>query len=168
MSNTRLTHEEKNILKKSISFEFRLISIYYKSFFKIILFLSLMMVLSSFFIKLNFTFLNGLYIFLGVLFLLFLITYENLWKIAKVYLDINNDKKISTKILDFELITNEEVSFIKDNMNGSLFKINEDLIPFIKTNLPLEIKMATISKQIIFLSQEDGKNIILTAEILKT
>ena len=99
---------------------------------------------------------RSLYI-LGFLFLPFIgLSFTNILK----YLDIKRGKKKEIQSSNYEIHNKTNSAFIslKDN-NGMKIKIFEDLIPLIDANKSIRIEIASLSKYLLFISN-DSKNLL--------
>ncbi|MBS3915660.1 MAG: hypothetical protein KG003_14290 [Bacteroidetes bacterium] len=92
---------------------------------------------------------RGLYI-IGLLFIPFLaISWTNILK----YIDLKQGKKLTFKTDDYDVINKKDSAYILTRGdNKQKIKIDNELIPFIKSSQPLTIEISTLAKSLLFIS----------------
>jgi hypothetical protein len=99
---------------------------------------------------------RGLYI-IGLLFILFLvISWTNILK----YIDLRKGKKLIYKTDNYEVINKKDAAYIliRDD-NSQKIKIDNELVPFIKSTQPLTMEISIIAKSLLFISH-DSDNLL--------
>jgi len=94
---------------------------------------------------------RGLYI-IGLLFIPFLaISWTNILK----YIDIRQGKKLIFKTDDYDVINKKDTAYIltRDD-NKQKIKIDNELIPFIKSSQPLTMEISNLAKSLLFISHD--------------
>lgn len=99
---------------------------------------------------------RGLYI-IGLLFIPFLaISWTNILK----YIDLRQGKKLIFKTDDYDVINKKDTAYILTRGdNKQKIKIDNELIPFIKSSQPLTMEISNLAKSLLFISH-DTNNLI--------
>jgi hypothetical protein len=99
---------------------------------------------------------RGLYL-IGLLFTpFFLVSWTNILK----YIDLRKGKKLIYKTDDYEIINSKDNAYILTRGDNNMkIKIDNELIPFIKSSQPLTIEICKLSKSLLFISH-DTENLL--------
>jgi len=94
---------------------------------------------------------RGLYI-IGLLFIPFLaISWTNILK----YIDLRQGKKLLFKTDDYDVINKKDTAYILTHGdNKQKIKIDNELIPFIKSSQPLTMEISNLAKSLLFISHD--------------
>ena len=94
---------------------------------------------------------RGLYI-IGLLFIPFLvISWTNILK----YIDLRQGKKLIFKTDDYDVINKKDNAYILTRGdNKQKIKIDNELIPFIKSSQPLTMEISNLAKSLLFISHD--------------
>ena len=157
MNEIELTEENKITIKKYIKLDVFLIIIFFSA---LIFIVGIIPVALLIFKKPTERFLNRSLLIMSLLFIPFI---GVIWKVIKTYIDIRSGKKLRFEIANFEIKKEKKSTVLIDNKTQNKFKIDEYLIPYIKTENPIKIEITKLSKELLFISNET-ENYITKAE----
>ena len=156
MKEIELTNEDKITLKKYIKFDLFLIIMFFSVLIIIVGIIPLILLI---FQKPAEGFFNRSLFTIGLLFIPFI---GVIWKVIKVYRDIQNGKKLRFEIEKFEIRKEKKSTILIDIKTQHEFKVDEYLIPYIETEKPIKIEIAKLSKELLFIS--NGENNFITED----
>jgi len=157
MTEIQLTEEDKITLKKYIKFDLFLLIIFFSA---LVLLVGIIPLALLIFKKPAEGFLNKSLLIMCFLFIPFI---GVLWKVLKIYIDINSGRKLRFEIDKFEIKNDGKSSIMIDNKTQNKFKLDEYLIPYIENGKPIRIEITKLSKEILFISNGE-ENFITKAE----